>query len=587
MIDFFEFSNEMLCIADSRGYFTRVNKAWTKNLGWSAAELTSRPYIDFVHPDDLEATKREARLLLGSSYETVRFENRYRCRDDSYRWLAWQAISSEVKGIVIASARDVTEQKLQAEALEEAEARFRTLATYAPIGIAQGDAEGSIYFVNSKWCELAGATAEESMGFGWTTFVHPDDLATILRTWQAALMAGEDMLAYEFRFVHRNADVRWASSSVSMLKNSDGRVIGQIASVEDITERKAAESALLTKESQLRGILDHASAIIYLKDLEGRYILANPRHRILFCRQGEDAIGKTDLEVFPEPIARAVRASDKEVLEKQEPLVFEEIAFHDGSPHTYRSVKFPVKDDTGKVIALGGISTDISDLKEAHESLKKQEQLLRNLIEVQESEKQFLCREFHDGVIQYAVGSLMSLEGYKNKHPATDAAAVIDMVIGNLRSGVEDGRRVIRGIRPAVLDDSNVEAAIRDLIDHFSTSDIMVTFDCDAEIGRLPDAVQTTIYRVVQEALNNARKHSGTDVIRIELRRSNDQLHLEVWDFGCGFDLKSASTSGFGLVGMTERVRLLGGECAILTEKDAGTTIKVRLPIPVPTEDSE
>ena len=60
MIDFFEFSNEMLCVANDRGYFTRVNQAWTKALGWSVDELTSRPYIDFIHPDDLEATIREA-----------------------------------------------------------------------------------------------------------------------------------------------------------------------------------------------------------------------------------------------------------------------------------------------------------------------------------------------------------------------------------------------------------------------------------------------------------------------------------------------------------------------------------------------
>lgn len=78
--------------------------------------------------------------------------------------------------------------------------------------------------------------------------------------------------------------------------------------------------------------------------------------------------------------------------------------------------------------------------------------------------------------------------------------------------------------------------------------------------------------------MNNARKHSGTDVVRIELRRSNSDIHLEVRDFGCGFDVKS-HTQGFGLLGMTERVRLLGGDCSIESEQDAGTTIKVRLPM--------
>jgi signal transduction histidine kinase len=239
------------------------------------------------------------------------------------------------------------------------------------------------------------------------------------------------------------------------------------------------------------------------------------------------------------------------------------------------------------MVALGGISTDITDLKESHDALRAKQELLRNLIDVQEVEKRFLCHEFHDGLIQYAVGALLLLEAYQRNHPSTEDSAKIDTAIVKLRQGVEDGRRVIRGIRPAVLDDSNVEAAIQDLIGQFSNSEIMVTCNCDPQIGRLPESVQTTIYRVVQEALNNARKYSGTDVVRIELRKSDGNLHLEVRDFGCGFDVESARRQGFGLLGMVERVRLLGGDCSIKSEKDAGTTITARLPIPAPEADGK
>jgi len=157
---------------------------------------------------------------------------------------------------------------------------------------------------------------------------------------------------------------------------------------------------------------------------------------------------------------------------------------------------------------------------------------------------------------------------------------MIDAAIGSLRKGVEDGRRAIRGIRPAVLDDSGLEAAIEDLIDHFSSSEIMITSKCDPEIGRLPKAIQTTVYRVVQESLNNASKHSGTDVVRIELKKVNGELQFEIRDFGSGFDVESGYKRSFGLRGMIERVRLLGGECIIESEQDAGTRVSVRLPIP-------
>jgi signal transduction histidine kinase len=101
----------------------------------------------------------------------------------------------------------------------------------------------------------------------------------------------------------------------------------------------------------------------------------------------------------------------------------------------------------------------------------------------------------------------------------------------------------------------------------------------------LPKTVETTVYRIVQESLNNARKHSGTDVVRIELRKVNDDLQLEIRDFGCGFEVESARKLGFGLQGIMERVRLLGGECIITSEKDAGTRILIRLP--VSTADAE
>lgn len=328
MVDFFEFSNEMLCVADSRGYLTRVNHAWTKTLGWSAEELTSRPYVDFVHPDDITATVREAQLLLTGTHETIYFENRYRCKDGSYRWLSWHATIAPGLDQLVAAARDVTTHKLQIEAIRS----------------------------KQEW--------------------------------------------------------------------------------------------------------------------------------------------------------------------------------------------------------------------------------LRDLIEIQENEKRLLCQEFHDGLIQYAVGALMSLEGCQRNYSPSEVAAMIDAAIGNLRKGIEDGRRAIRGIRPAVLDDSGLEAAIDDLVDQFAPSGIMVTGECDPEIGQLPKSVQTAIYRVVQEALNNARKHSGTDVVRIDLKKSDGDLHLKVQDFGCGFDVESARKHGFGLRGMIERVRLLGGDCTIESEHDIGTQVSARLPIP-------
>jgi PAS domain S-box-containing protein len=448
----------------------------------------------------------------------------------------------------------------------------------APVGIGLVDSRtGRFLQINPQYEAIIGRSEAEMQQLNFQRITHPDDLQPDLDQMDALFSGRIRMFRMEKRLIRGDGALIWVSLTVVPMWEPGEAPSFHMAIIDDITRRKSAEVELRTKESQLRGVLDNTPAVVYLKDLQGRYLLVNRQHELLFPKEGESVIGKTDLEWFPEENARSYMASDAEVLKSQEPRNSEETAPHVNGAHTYRSVKFPVFDEEGTMIAIGGISTDITDLKQAHDDLKFKEALLRNLIEIQENEKQFLCHEFHDGLIQYAVGAKMSLEGYRRK--PIDVAAV-DTAIDNLRKGVEDGRRVIRGIRPAVLDDSDVEAALQDLVDQHADSELHVHFRCDPEIGKLPDSVQTTVYRVVQEALNNARKYSGTDVVRIDLAQVDDEVRLEIRDFGCGFDVDAGRKKGFGLTGMTERVRLLGGDLTIESEIEQGTRISARIPLP-------
>ena len=115
---FFFLTPDMLCIAGMDGRFRRMNAAWYDALGWTSEDLTSVPYVDFVHPDDLAPTMAEtAKLAAGEA--TLTFENRYRCKDGSYKWLSWRAAPAASRGLIYATARDVTEQKRTAHKLEE------------------------------------------------------------------------------------------------------------------------------------------------------------------------------------------------------------------------------------------------------------------------------------------------------------------------------------------------------------------------------------------------------------------------------------------------------------------------------------
>ena len=115
---FFENSIDMICFLDFNGYFRRVNKAWERTLGYTREELTSRRFIEFVHPDDRERTLNQNAEVRGGG-KALSFENRYRCKDGSYRWLRWNAAPDSPKNVIYGVAHDITESKRAEEEREQ------------------------------------------------------------------------------------------------------------------------------------------------------------------------------------------------------------------------------------------------------------------------------------------------------------------------------------------------------------------------------------------------------------------------------------------------------------------------------------
>jgi len=478
-----------------------------------------------------------------------------------------------------------------AAALQFSHEQFHVLAQKGPVGILQADAAGCCTYANEKWCELTGLSPDETLGYQWSHAVHPDDVARVMEKWAASVEAQRPYVN-ELRLVHRDGRIIDVTAAALPMLAEDGTTVGFIGTVIDVTALRAAERQLRLNESYLRGIADHSEAVIYLKDLEGRYLVVNRRWYELFDRSGRDILGLTDRDWFSERIARGFMETDALVRETGEPVTREEVVEYAGRLHTYVSQKFPVRDAAGRIIATGGVSTNITELKQVALALAEKERILRRLIDIQEQEKQTLCHEFHDGLIQHAVGAKMILEGWLERHPHGPDADVITATVQALAAGLEDGRRTIRGIRPALLDDLGLEAAIHDLLDgHVVDSQrgdrrvrgsaaggpLRIERRIDRSLGALPPPLQTTVFRVIQESLTNARRHSGSARVVVELTRTDDDIDLLVEDFGVGFDVDEGRQRGCGLIGMLERVRLAGGECRITSTPGRGTRVEARL----------
>jgi PAS domain S-box-containing protein len=183
------------------------------------------------------------------------------------------------------------------------------------------------------------------------------------------------------RFIRKDGGVIHATISVSCVRRADRSVDYLIALLEDVTERKRAEQALRESQAHLQAILDNCPAMIFQKDLDGRYLQVNQQFERTFNLPSEQVLGRTDDELFPPELAAAFRATDRSVLEAGRSLEFEESAVYDDGIHAYIVHKFPLLDAAENVYAVGGVSTDITARKRAEDDLRKQKEILQKIFD--------------------------------------------------------------------------------------------------------------------------------------------------------------------------------------------------------------
>lgn len=204
----------------------------------------------------------------------------------------------------------------------------------------------------------------------WTYRIHPEDRDRVVAAFLSEQRKPVES-AIEYRIITADGKTRWIKDRGFPIRDERGRVVRIAGIAENITDRKEAEIAQQRATRQLQDILDNATAVIYVKDLEGRYLLINSHYEELFNVSRQAIIGRTDYDVFPPEFADRFRANDQAALRAGEAITIEEQALHDDGVHDYVSVKFPLFDTDGKPYAMCGISTDISLLKRTEETLRR------------------------------------------------------------------------------------------------------------------------------------------------------------------------------------------------------------------------
>lgn len=359
---------------------------------------------------------------------------------------------------------------------------------------------------------------------------------------------------------------------------------------QDLAASKQNEERLRSENADMKAITESTVAAIIVRDLDGRIISWNRGAEVIYGYSASELVGQPISKlVRPGHVAEwsnwFERVNRGEVLDRVEAVTLRK----DGSQVNVLISILPVKDAVGRVVRVVGLLLDINKEKRAEENSRafaeQLEALSRKQLETEERGRARLARELHDEIGQILTHVKMNLQALPDFPQRPGLASQLDQSIANIDAAIEHVRTLSFELRPSILDDLGLAAALRFYLDQtVRNSGIATRFVNELDAPRLARDLETTIYRVVQEATTNVIRHSRARNLRVTLRQSQEEVEIEVRDDGIGFDANAMKepTSGLGflgLLGMQERVRLARGNMEIVSQPGMGCTVWAAFPL--------
>jgi PAS domain S-box-containing protein len=346
---------------DINGQCLYINKRWEEISGLSRKEGLGDGWQRAIHPDDRAATVAAWQQAVSEEKELER-EFRVVTPSGELRWVHCRSrpVRSEEGQVIgfVGTDEDITSRKLAEEALALSEARFRGLSESSPIGIFHTDVTGRRLYTNARWQEIFGLTSEQPGVEEWTRTIHPDDLESVIETWEAAMREGREY-EDEFRVLAADGQVRWVHGRARAMTSADGRILGYVGTDEDITERRLTEERL---REQAR-LLDQAREAIIALDPEGSVQYWNRGAERIYGWKAEEVLGQNiSAQVFRDELP-AFNARLREFLAQGEWAGELQQLTRDGHEITVESRWTLVRDEAGKHQSSLIINTDVTEKK--------------------------------------------------------------------------------------------------------------------------------------------------------------------------------------------------------------------------------
>ena len=480
----------------------------------------------------------------------------------------------------------VQEEGVRAKTAESAlRLRDRAIAaSSSAIFIADSNQPGApIIFANPAFERLTGYAAEDVLGYSYRFLQGPDTDPDAFTEIRRALREQRETRVL-LKNHRQDGTPCWNDLMIAPIRNEEGKVTHFVGILTDVTERQQAEKTLQENAEKLkmyREIYALSNDAIAVVDPQGRYIEQNEAHRKLFGYSDAELQGKTPAIYIGEEAFSQLSRELSETGKSRGELVSRT---HSGEEIVIDLSAFSMLNEAGQVVCHIGIKRDITERKRAEEIRVR---LLQQVISAQEEERGRIARELHDETGQSLTALLIGLRTVESAPTLEDARIWAESLRTIASMTLQEVGRLAWGLRPSVLDDLGLVATLERYASEYSDSyEITVEMDTKGlDSKRLPFTVETTLYRIAQEALTNIARHAAAKNVKIFIERQPSAVRMSIKDDGQGFDVNEAlrrqgSTRHLGLHGMQERAALLNGSLTIESIPKKGTSLYVQIPLP-------
>ena len=586
-VDLFDFAPIGYVSLNRVGHIEEINLAAAQLLGGSRDRLIGKPFALYV-------TKEDSVLFLNhllrcrSSESRIETELHLKKRSGEIMLahLASSPMTSSMRDGVLfyqTAIINLTERKRAEEAIRQSEKRYRTLFDLVPVALYTCDAKGLIQEYNQHAVELWGREPKRnhpSEKFcGSLKIFYPDGRPMRHDNYpMARALRGEKLTAADLEIVVEQSGGARRNVLVSptALRNGQGKIIGAINCLHDVTVRKRTENALRESEERSRAVIHQSTAGITGTDLTGRIIFANEKFCSVLGYKERELVGKTIFEITHPGDATESRLLFRRIVTKGEPYQLEKRYLRkDGSALWVSVSASPLRDAEGKTQSAVAIIIDISDQKKAQAFLEDRARGLEGeILAISDREQRRIGQDLHDSLCQHltAIAFMARSVALRLKKHRVIEVEHIEEIAELINDGVTEARTIARGLHPVEMEPPGLVTALAALVKqrHWPVS---CRLEADEEISVQDSTVALHLYRIAREAVINANKHARAREIIVRMRRSGKGIELSVIDDGVGIPGNSPAGSGMGFHIMQYRARSIGARLEIKPIKPHGTRV--------------